>query len=257
MRVRVPAKDVSRWFPAGTELRVMPAEQFDSLVRRAIEGSSRQRTAQPPRLIRARHHARWNAGVLSGRTELVIEAARSGPADFVLEPWTPAILPTAQSAQGRRCSRFGKAEPVDRSVAQPDHRARVGITTAIALRGRSFDLGASRRRNDGLDLGDSQGLGAFVSSRAAARLRWSRPTRPNRVWEIEAESGRIDLHSTTRRRASRSSGRTHGFPARRKSTCAGRRIAAGPWSTGRRTGGSSSILVIRSHWKSSSIRAWS
>ena len=45
VRVRVPAKEVSKWFPAGTELRVMPAEQFDSLVRRAIEGSARQRAA--------------------------------------------------------------------------------------------------------------------------------------------------------------------------------------------------------------------
>ena len=34
IRVRVPATQTSKWFPGGTELRVMPAEQFESLVNR-------------------------------------------------------------------------------------------------------------------------------------------------------------------------------------------------------------------------------
>ena len=70
------------------------------------------------------------SGILVGRSELVVEAAGSGPADFVLEPWTPAILATPQSRTGARCRRLGKHEPVDRSVAEPDHRSRLGITTA-------------------------------------------------------------------------------------------------------------------------------
>ena len=45
--MRVPAREVSRWFPAGTELRVMPVKQFDALVQDATEGSTRQRTAHP------------------------------------------------------------------------------------------------------------------------------------------------------------------------------------------------------------------
>ena len=65
--------------------------------RRTENDRPRSRAAVPPRLIRARHHARFSSGVLSGRSELVIEAARSGPADFILEPWTPAILATPQT----------------------------------------------------------------------------------------------------------------------------------------------------------------
>ena len=56
VRARVPSKDVAKWFPAGTEMRVMPAKEFDSLVKSASAGLLRQRAAQPPRLIRARHH---------------------------------------------------------------------------------------------------------------------------------------------------------------------------------------------------------
>ena len=108
VRVRVPASEVSKWFPAGTELRVMPPDQFETLVRRAIAGSSREPAPLAPRLVRARHRARWESGVLSGHTELLIEAAASGPADFVLEPWTPAILPMPQTAQKLGAQDSGK-----------------------------------------------------------------------------------------------------------------------------------------------------
>ena len=47
IRVTVPAKEVSKWFPAGTELRVMPAKEFDSLVAGAKEGLVRH---GPPNL---------------------------------------------------------------------------------------------------------------------------------------------------------------------------------------------------------------
>ena len=92
IRVRVPANQTSKFFPARTELRVMPAQQFESLVKSATAGSSRQRAVQPPHLIRARHHARWDSGLLIGRTELLIAAGSNGPADYLLDPWSPAIL---------------------------------------------------------------------------------------------------------------------------------------------------------------------
>ena len=38
IRARAPANDVSKWFPAGTELRVMAANEFESLVARANAG---------------------------------------------------------------------------------------------------------------------------------------------------------------------------------------------------------------------------
>ena len=61
IRVWLPAEQTSKCFPPGTELRVMPADEFESLVVRATAGSSRQNAPEAPRLIRARHHARWSA----------------------------------------------------------------------------------------------------------------------------------------------------------------------------------------------------
>ena len=169
VRVRVPSKDVSKWFPAGTELRVMPAKEFNSLVGRANEGLLRRRAADPPRLIRARHHARLSKGVLVGRTELVIEAARSGPADFLLEPWTPAILPSPGSSRALGAPRFWKAEPLDRSGAQPDDCARLGTTAAIAPGRAEFRARVARERNNGAIRRCPQELDSPVSAGAAAR----------------------------------------------------------------------------------------
>jgi hypothetical protein len=191
VRARVPAKDVLRWFPAGTELRVMPAEQFDSLVRRASEASSRRRTAQPPRLIRARHHARWNAGVLSGRTELMIESS-TGPAEFVLDPWTPAILPMAQSPKVIGARDSGKPSLwIDQAPNQT-------IIIEWELQPRWHSLG----RNLDLMLPgeDTTVLTLEIPKDWVPLLRRGRRRPPQesadatrRVWEIEAESGRIDL----------------------------------------------------------------
>ena len=90
-RVYAPANQISKWFPPGTELRVMPADEFESLVKRANAGSSRQTTPEAPRLIRARHQARWSAGFLTGQTELIIGSDPGGPVDFVLDAWSPAV----------------------------------------------------------------------------------------------------------------------------------------------------------------------
>ncbi len=191
VRVRVPAQGVLRYFPAGTELRVMPAEQFHSLLRRAIEGSSRQRTAQPPRLIRARHHARWNAGVLSGRTELLIEAS-AGPADFVLDPWTPAILPMAQSRNVIGARDSGKPSLwIDQSPNQT-----IVIEWELQprwhSRGSNFDLALPGEDTTVLTLEIPKDW-VPLSRRGRRRPPLESNDATNRVWEIEAESGRIDL----------------------------------------------------------------
>ena len=198
--------------------------------------------------------------MLSGRSELVIEAARSGPADFILEPWTPAILAAPQTSRVVGARDSGQAEPVDRSVAQPDHRARLGITAAIARdpdgvsRWRYL---ATRRRCLTLDI--PKDWVPSVSLWKAARSLSSECGRveQNR-WEIESESGRIDVHlyepgpGTSLVEANTwVSGSTPDRPPRRRPN------AREVWSTGRRNGVSSLILVIRNHCESSSIRAWS
>jgi len=193
VRVRVPAKDVSKWLPAGTELRVMPVEQFDSLVRAAIKGSSRQRAAQPPRLIRARHHARWNAGVLSGRTELVIEAATSGPADFVLEPWTPAVLPAARTAKVVGARDSGKPSLWIDQAPNQTIVLEWELQPRTHSRGRSFALALPGEETTVLTLEVPKDW--VPSSRRGRRRGPVASTDATRnVWEIEAETGRIDIH---------------------------------------------------------------
>ena len=64
-------------FPAGAELRGMSAEEFDALVDQARSGVERMNRLTAPRLLQAQHFARWDAGLLSGRSELVIEPSET------------------------------------------------------------------------------------------------------------------------------------------------------------------------------------
>ncbi len=191
---RVPAREVSKWFPAGTELRVMPAKDFESLVAGASEGSVRRRVADPPRLIRARHRARLSAGVLSGRSELVIEAAKSGPADFILEPWTPAILVTPRTSIVVGARDSGKPSLwIDQSPNQTivlDWE----LQPQSHLPGRSFTLGLPGNETTVLTLDVPKD---WVPSCRRGRRRGpssSTAGSDQNRWEIESESGRIDIH---------------------------------------------------------------
>ena len=192
-RVLVPAKAVSKFFPAGTELRIMPAKDFESLVAGATEGLVRRRAAVPPRLIRARHRARFSSGVVSGRSELVIEAARSGPADFILEPWTPAILSTPQSSRVIGARDSGKPSLwIDQSPSQTivlDWE----LQPRSHLPGRSFALELPGNETSVLTLDLPKD---WVPSCRRGRRRGppgSTAGSDQNQWEIEPESGRIDV----------------------------------------------------------------
>jgi hypothetical protein len=93
VRVHIPAGKVTTWFPEGTTLRMMSPEAFDGLLEQARSGAQRQSAPAGPRLIRARHHARWEHGMLVGGSELVAETSPSGPPNLELVPWTPMIVP--------------------------------------------------------------------------------------------------------------------------------------------------------------------
>ncbi len=92
--VRLPSAQVVSWFPPGTELRMFAPEKLDELVDSARRVTAHQGTTLPPRLIRAHHQARWDAGVLIGRSELMVQTSASGGGSSIvaLDPWTPAIL---------------------------------------------------------------------------------------------------------------------------------------------------------------------
>src|SRR5262245_25631451 len=108
-RVRVPSKDVTRIFPPGTPLRVLTPQEFDSRIEEAFREPPGGRPAVAPRLIRARHRARWESGLLRGRTELVVSAGPGGPVEFPLEPWSPAIVEGAEPAPAVRARDSGTA----------------------------------------------------------------------------------------------------------------------------------------------------
>jgi hypothetical protein len=194
VRARVPSKDVSKWFPAGTELRVMPAREFDSLVVSAREGLLRQRAAEPPRLIRARHRARLNAGVLTGQSELVIESARSGPAEFILDPWTPAILSAPATARVVGARDSGKASLwIDQPLTQT-----VVLDWELRPRshanGWSFALELPGNETTTLNL---EAPADWIPSCRQGRRRGplnSAPGSDQIVWEVEPEAGTINVH---------------------------------------------------------------
>src|SRR5262249_40605226 len=98
IRLYVPAKQTSKWFFPGTELRVMPVDEFESLVKRAAAGSNRLKVPEAPRLIRARHQARLSSGVLTGQSELIIASNPDGSVDYAPGAWSPAVLGATRTA---------------------------------------------------------------------------------------------------------------------------------------------------------------
>jgi hypothetical protein len=192
IRSRVPAKDVSRWFPAGAELRVMPVKQFDVLVQDAIAGSSLMRSAHPPRLIRARHKARWLSGVLSGHTELVVELASSGPAEFPLEPWTPAIIPTAGSIKILGAHDSGKPGVWIDEAPYQTVELDWELTPRSFSRGRSYKLDLPGNESTVLELDiPKDWIASYLHGRRRRLRAGNGPDR--QLWEVEAESGRIEI----------------------------------------------------------------
>jgi hypothetical protein len=67
-------------------------DHFEMLFDSATRAASRGSTPVKPRLVRAHHRARWNAGVLSGVSELVAEVPASAARILSLDPWTPVVL---------------------------------------------------------------------------------------------------------------------------------------------------------------------
>ncbi|MDG3005745.1 hypothetical protein [Paludisphaera mucosa] len=107
VRVRIPSKQVAAQFPPDTPLRVLTPSAFDALLE-AVDARDRERARGGPRLVRARHSARFNAGLLVGRSELVV-AAPPGPSSVSIEPWTPAILKGPETGATVAASASGKA----------------------------------------------------------------------------------------------------------------------------------------------------
>jgi hypothetical protein len=145
VHVHVPASGVATWFPAGTPLRILPPEQFDALLGAAARASARGGEAALPRLIRARHHARLEAGVLVGSSRLVVMTSASGQGILTLDSWTPVILPTTRRQAIAGALQSGKTalwlEPADAPGTQRDLTIDWELCARPDSGGRSFALG--------------------------------------------------------------------------------------------------------------------
>ncbi len=120
VRVRVPSEQVTRWFPSGTEQKGMSLDALDALVREARAGALARPAEPEARLLHSKHSARWDDGVLIGRSELIVRVPDSGRGRLILDPWSPAIDPRAEAAQtdnaGRTSLRIDSAHRDDEST---------------------------------------------------------------------------------------------------------------------------------------------
>ncbi len=92
IRVRAPIDRIGDFFRLGVETRGMAREDFEELLRAARRGLAERRGGSTPRLIRARHRARWDNGVLTGESELTIDHDSTTPGLLPLVPWNAAIV---------------------------------------------------------------------------------------------------------------------------------------------------------------------
>ena len=288
--VRAPAGKISRYIPPGTELRVLPAELFESLVTRATEGLRRQLAAEPPRLLRARHVARWDGRILAGRTELVIEKSAAVSMDFALEPWSPAVL--GVTAHGG--AHMGLSELPIHLFAEPapvaDHTSFIArdlnLETFFGARDsgkQTIWLGRHARQELQIDwalearerrIGRGIHLALPAEATTTLALRFPETGYQRCEWDAGGDLWRRSpsIMSSGKSRPSRVGSsssfsmpkpgirrraRISGYRGRAGSTCARRSIESSGRSTGRPTGCSSWIRAIPSRWRSSSIPAWS
>ena len=189
VRARVPAARVPSLFPAGAELRVLPYDDFEELVRKA---SLRPELALPPHIARASHHARWEEGMLIGRSVFAIGPGPGGAAGLVvLDPWSPAVTgaeagtdPRA-TADGRLALRVG---PDATGPATIDWRlrARSGSDGRVF----SFDLPDLAIAALTLDLPP----GLIPEAVSGDRVGPSAGPAPGRsAWTFEGVRGRVNL----------------------------------------------------------------
>jgi hypothetical protein len=126
---------------------MMAADQFETLLASALRGTNVTGTRFPARLIRARHRARFSAGVLTGESRLAAVIPTAGVAALVLDPWTPMILAAprdTQLAQSMGALESGRTVVLIEPSASAGGNAVVTLTWELRARpdsdGRSFAL---------------------------------------------------------------------------------------------------------------------
>ena len=192
-RVRVPADKVLSLFPPKSELRWLPRDDFESLVRRAQDRVAARKAAGEPRLLRARHFARWDDGVLHGRSEFTVERPDQKRSLLFVEPWTPATTALvggtalASLENGRTCVWLEPQGPSTISVGW-EQRARERSN------GSSFDQGLPRL--DASTLWVDLPAGIVPSGPPGIRQGPAPSSDPaRRTWRFDGPSGLMTLHA--------------------------------------------------------------
>ena len=192
-RVRVPASKVGALLPAGAERRGMTVEAFEALARSATEGADRVAARGGARLLRARHRARWEAGVLIGRTELRVEGPARGAAEVGLDPWSAAVVDEAGTAASRlRSTADGALGIVVDSPGASTLELAWELVARAGTGGASFALALPRVPVSSLSLD----LPAACVPESPG-LSWRGPTPgvapDRRLWEAVGAAGPIEL----------------------------------------------------------------
>ena len=195
VRARVPSKKVANWFPADTPLRLLAPEEFEALLKSAAE-RTRERAEGGPRLIRARHAARFSAGLIRGRSELVVAGASGEGSTLSLEPWSPAILTAAKPGATVGASAAGEAVLLLDSPAESPGERTVQLEWELRARpdsrGRRFALDLPGDATSTLILDAPRGW--EPSGPPGRRLGPFPGTDADReTWRFHGRMGRLDL----------------------------------------------------------------
>lgn len=192
VRVRVPSARVGGLFPPGTELRGMEPAKFDALLDAAQKGYLRQASRTPTRLLRAHHSARWEGGILQGRSELVVERSPAGPAELTLFPWTPAIEVREPGTSLLRMHDDGRTAIQVEASGVSTIALRWQLRARPSSEGRGFTLGlpATALASLALDL-----PAGWVPEGPEGIAQGPRPTAEEgrRTWRFDGRGGLVNL----------------------------------------------------------------
>ncbi len=211
LRVHVPSELAVSRFAPDTPLRVLPPEAFEALLDR-VAAADRRRARGGPRLIRARHHARFSPGLLTGRSELVLAVEEEGESQVSIEPWSPAIVADPDAGAVAAASTAGEAFV----LATPTAGANAGETTVTLRwelrsrpdsRGRIFALALPGDESTTLELDVPAGWEASGAAERREGPAAADSSAERRTWRFSGRVGAADLRLTNLAEARTAGGR--------------------------------------------------
>ena len=190
VKVRVPSSKVASWFPPGSDLQVLPLDRFEALLKAV---NDRPVPKPGPRLLKARHSARWESNLLVGRSELTIEPSTDlGASLVVLEPWSPALAVQDAGTKSIRATADGRLAVKVSSTGPSTVNIEWRLRARPGSDGRAFALALPELDVSSLVL--DLPSGSRPESHAGPRIGPEAGPLPDRAtWRFESARGRLDL----------------------------------------------------------------